>query len=329
MDCGECFPTDILKYVIQPMLYQKNLLFKYFTGDPLSGYPILKDPWDSPHLSIIRQLKDAVELHEVDEYCFPHPLIISNKEKMQFAKDSLNTFGKGPGFNGQLRRKLTHKIFNKIKPKSLNTIIELIEDTFSKKVRYNRFLMLIQLKTKIEYRPYSFANDVCLGCQKPLPLYTPSIRKNWKRAVDSGYNPHMLLKRVCSRKCSKIEVFQCAACSKNCQPGTDFHLGDINDKSHNFFYIVQVNTDTGEASAPEAVHLPFTTNYACSSVCYQQLVDFGKNLNSRYLLIQNMNLEEPSGFLLNADIIAELSVRGYTVKSSVTILNPFVEEFRL
>ena len=315
-------PDDIFKYVIQPMLYDKNILFKYFTGDPDTGYPVLKDPWEMPHLSIIRQLKDAVETNKFNTDLFPHPLILSNKDKMTFAKDSV----KNLGYNSQLQRKIMHKIFNKIKPKSLTKIIENIEENFISKVRYNKYLLLKQIKDDTDIKPYHFSNDKCLHCNNQLPFYTASIRKNWKRSINDGYNPHLLLKRVCSRKCERnnSNVFLCAACSKPCRPGTDFSLDNI---ATNFFYILYVNTNTAAATAAQRIYLPFLTSFGCSKKCYFMLEKFANNLSGNYLLIRTEEDIEGQGFLLNQNIIDELNRRNYIIRPSVVILNPAAPDF--
>jgi hypothetical protein len=319
---GFPLPDDILKFIIQPMVYSKNLLLEYFTGDPDTGYPILRDTWDSPHLNIIRQLLDAVEMNKVNPECFPHPLVIPNKEKMAFAKESVKKFD----YTGQLYRKITHKIFNKFKPKSLDKIIQSVEHFYTNKIRYNRYLLLKEIRDSVPKKPYNFSNDVCLNCNDNLPLYTPSIRKNWKRCIADGYNPRMLLKRICSRKCDKINLnpFCCANCMKICRPGTDFYLG-VNPGFS--FYIVHVNPDTRETTLPAYTYSPFLSNFGCSNECYFKLLDFSNVMNNKYLLLRNTTLLNGSGILFDQEVIDELQTNMCTIKSSVVIFNPLAEEF--
>lgn len=318
-------PDDILKYVIQPMLYRKNIIFDYFTGDPASGYPILKDAWDAPHLNVIRQLIDAVQTNKVDGKSFPHPLILSNKEKIDFAKDSLK-FSGWDSYDKRLRRKLLHKIVNRLKPKSLPKIIELIENNYMDKVRYNMHSVLDQLKDKRQIKPYNFSNDVCLHCNGRLPFYTASIRKYWKRAIEEGFNPHFLRKRVCSRKCERANLnpFYCANCLKPCRPGTDFYIENGDNMA---FYIVQFNPQTREATIPIRTFSPCLTNFGCSKECYVKLIYFYKMINNMYIIIRNTELVDGVGFLLDESIIQEIEENGFIIRPSLIVMNPMAQEF--
>jgi hypothetical protein len=315
---------DILKFCILPHLYKDGLLTEHFKGNPESGYLELKDAWNAPHLNIISQLKNISELRGVNKnfrYLTSHPFDIPFKEKLNFAKASTeNEF-----LSNRIRKKIIYKIANKIKPKNTGIVIENIWSDYQRKVKYNRILLHQEMKEKFEPKPYHFSNDTCLYCDGWLPIYSPSIRKNWTRSISEGFVPHFLLKRTCSRRCyKKLEPkFICTKCSKKCSPGTDFRHGN----QECAFTMMLLNPDTAEVSVPKYVSSKYTTEFVCSMKCLQKIRDFHLEFNTRNVIIRATEIPEVYGFVIDADILNEIVDNNYIVKDIVRILNPEADDF--
>jgi hypothetical protein len=315
---------DILKFCILPYLYKDNILTEHFKGNPETGYLELRDSWNANHLSIISQLKNISQLRGLNKdyrYLTKHPFDISFKDKLNFAKDSL----RDEILSSRIRKKITYKIANKIKPKNTGVVIEGVWNEFQKKVKYSKILLGQEMKEKFEPKPYHFSNDTCLNCDGFLPIYTPSVRKHWKRSINDGFNPHYLLKRTCSKKCyNKLpSKFICTKCEKKCHPGTDIH--------HKYkecgFTMMLINPDTAETSPPKYILSGYTTDFVCSMSCLKKIHNFHNEFNSRNVLIRANEIPDVYGFVIDTDILTELQDSAYIVKDIVRVLNPQVEEF--
>lgn len=317
-------PTDIISFCILPNLYNKNILKEYFKGDPESGYLHLKNAWDAPHLSIVNQLQNVNELSKVNvelSVLAKHPFDISFKDKLVFAKDSISNID----FTSKIRKKIVYKIANRINPKNTSKVIEIIHSEYQKKIKYNRLLLHCEMKNNFEPIPYHFSNDTCLHCYGLLPIYYPSIRKNWRRSLEEGYNPHFLRKQVCSRKCyvKSSSKFICAKCSKKCKPGTDFR--------HNYkgcsFTLILVNPNTAESSPPKYITSSYDSEFTCSSKCLKNIRNFHTEFDSKNILINSDVIPTVYGFIIDDSILTELRESRYITKDIVRILNPNVEDF--
>jgi hypothetical protein len=317
-------PIDIISFCILPNLYTKNILKDYFKGDPETGHLCLKDAWDAPHLSIINQLKNIKELSKVNvelSTLVKHPFDINFKEKLDFARQSITDIV----FTNRIRKKIIYKIANRIKPKNVDKIIEIIECDFQKRIKYNKILLHQEMKEKFEPRPYHFSNDNCLNCFGVLPLYYPSIRKNWNRCIKDGYNPHFIRKRFCSKRCCKksLSNFTCAKCEKKCIPGTDFKHNHIACS----FTLMLVNPETSESSEPKYIASAYSSDFTCSMKCMAKINDFHKEFDGKNILIRSNIIPIVYGFVIDNDTLAELQGTTYVTKDIVRILNPQAEEF--
>ena len=316
-------PIDIIKHCILPNLYDKDIL-KHFKGDPETGYLTLKDPWNAPHLNLITQFKNIMACRGVNtemRMLVKHPFEMSFNDKIKFARSSLPHISSC----GKLRKKLAYKIANRMKIKNTGITIDMISNEFSKKVKYNQYMLIQEMKDKFEPSPYHYSNDVCLTCFGQLPYYSPSIRKYWTRAKKEGYTPHQILKRYCSRKCQKkcTRVFKCAKCEKNCRPGTDIKHGIENC----IFNIILCNPENGAVSIPKNFSCPYSTEFACSKECKLKLEDFHNEFHHKNVLIRTEEIPQIYGFIIDANTIEELHQTRYVVRENLMILNPNIEEF--
>jgi len=316
-------PIDIIKYCILPNLYDKNIL-DHFKGDPETGFLVLKDPWNAPHLNLISQFKNIMECSKVNvemSQLVKHPFDMSFNDKIKFARLAVSDVSQA----GKLRKKLAYKIANRIKIKNTDKTIEMIENEFYKKVKYNKFGLIKEMKEKFEPIPYNYSNDVCLNCYGQMPLYSPSIRKYWKRSIQEGFKPHQILKRFCSKRCHKQSVaeFKCSKCDKGCRPGTDI--------KHCFkdciFRMFLCNTQTGAVSIPKDFKSAYPTEFVCSMKCKARLNEFQNEFNQKNVLIRSDTIETIYGFVIDQNIIDELLTARYIVRESLSILNPNAAEF--
>lgn len=315
-------PLDVIEYILLPCLYEKDIL-KYFIGEPETGNLILKDGLDSPHLHIESQLHNIIELSKVSNkigYTTTNPLEMNFTDKIKFGKMSLLTY---PA-SSTLRRKLVYKIANKIKPSNIIRLYQGVKKSYDDKIRVLKYMVIQDIKN-IKPRRFNFGNIKCLGCMENLPLYQPSIKKHWTRAIKDGYEPRHLLKQVCSRKClkkSKIDSV-CACCHRQCAPGTELHhCLDVLKYS-----TVSVNPETRESSPVRKIEHEYISNRLCSEKCNKVLHRNYNSLNNKYLIINNQHIENPVGFLTNQTILRELVGSLYTFSLNITILNPNAPEF--
>lgn len=316
-------PIDIIKYCILPNLYDKNIL-SHFKGDPETGFLVLKDPWNAPHLSLINQLKNITECSNINvemSQLVKHPFDMSFTDKIKFARLSVSQVSQV----GKLRKKLAYKIANRIKVKNTDKTIEMIEDEFYKKVRYFKFELIKEIKEKFEPTPFHYSNDVCLNCYGQMPLYSPSIRKYWKRAIQEGFKPHQILKRYCSKRCHKqsIITFKCSKCEKCCRPGTDI--------KHNLpdcvFRMFLCDAVTGAVSEPKDFKSAYPTEFVCSMKCKAKINDFHNEFHHKNVLVRSDIIPEIYGFVIDQRILNELLETRYIVRETLSILNPNIEEF--
>jgi hypothetical protein len=316
------FPLDVLQHLIFPNLFDRDIL-KYFKGDPETGNLILKDGINAPHLSIESQLYNIIQLRKTSHNfraCAPNPLAMSFTDKIKFAKQSLANYPT----SSKIKRKLVYKIANRIKPCNLYKLYLYVKNSYDNKMR---ILKRIVLDDIIKTRPvrFNFGNINCLGCDKDLPLYQPSIKENWERAIVDGYDPKYLLKQTCSSECLKKCQTKtlCSWCHKRCKPGTEFwhSLSKLNYSS------LYVNPQTREASAIKKVEHNYISNRLCSRQCQKIINREHNTLCDKYFIVRNLNIENPSGFLVNNEIIQDLTNNLYTIQVSATILNPNAPDF--
>jgi len=181
------------------------------------------------------------------------------------------------------------------------------------------------MKEKFEPKPCHFSNDTCLNCDGILPIYFPSVRKNWKRSIEEGYNPHFLLKRTCSRKCyNKLSSkFICTKCEKKCHPGTDIY--------HKYtgcsFTLMLTNPNTAETSSPRYITSSYTSKFVCSVKCLKKITDFHNEFNNKNVLLRVNEIPDVYGFIIDTDILNDLQETRYIVRDIVRVLNPQAEEF--
>jgi hypothetical protein len=315
-------PLDVIEYILLPCLYDKDIL-KYFIGDPETGNLVLKDGLDSPHLHIESQLHNIMELTKVSTklgYTATNPLDMSFTDKIKFGKISLLTY---PA-SSNLKRKLIYKIANKIKPSNTIKLYQTVRKSYDDKIRVLKYMVIQDIKVS-KQRRFNFGNIKCLGCEGDLPLYQPSIKKYWTRAIKDGYDPRHLLKQVCSRGClKKSKIYSvCACCHKQCAPGTELHhCLDILKYS-----TVSVNPETRESSSVKKIEYEYISNRLCSDKCNKALHRNYNSLNNKYLIINNQHIENPIGFVANQTILRDLTGSLYTLSLSITILNPNAPEF--
>ena len=313
------FPLDILEYVIFPYLFEKDIL-KYFVGDPESGDLVLKDVINAPHLNIESQLYNIMKLSQVYKDTLKNPLDMSFTDKINFAKKSIGNY---PA-SSRIKRKLVYKIANRIKPSNTIRLYNTVRNTYDNKVKCLKNIYLQDIRN-MEPRHFNFGNIQCLGCNKLLPLYQPSVKKNWTRAISEGYEPMHLLKQACSKKCMKKCSMDtiCACCYMKCKPGTEFYH-KLNTLQYSVF---SANPITRETSGVKQVEHRYVSSRLCSKMCYKIIHTEHYTLSNKYFIIRNIDIISPIGFLVNEEILQELNNNIYTIRSSVVILNPNAPEF--